>query len=105
MQAAGWQGSGQERAQQPATQRPPLVPPADWQGQGQERAQQPAAQRPPLVPPRLRREEQQAFVAANQEVEEQLQARDQQLADLQVRAVVPGCVLCCLRVWPNVRCP
>ncbi|KAL4434782.1 hypothetical protein ABPG77_005309 [Micractinium sp. CCAP 211/92] len=83
MQAAGWQGSGQERSQQPATQRPPLVPPADWQGQGQERAQQPAAQRPPLVPPRLRREQQQAFVAANQEVEEQLQARDQQLADLQ----------------------
>lgn len=45
-------------------------------------------QRPPLVPPHLQPEQQRAFVAANQEVEQQLQAREQQLADLQAR---PGC--------------
>lgn len=67
---------------------PTLPPPCGMQGWGQEQAQQPPMQRPPLVPPHLQPEQQRAFVAANQEVEQQLQAREQQLADLQAR---PGC--------------
>lgn len=67
---------------------------AEW-GWGQEQG---PAQQPPPVPPRLRPEQRQAFVVANQEVEQKLQAREQQLADLQVRSALLSRWSCVLSV-------
>ncbi|KAL4423885.1 hypothetical protein ABPG75_001186 [Micractinium tetrahymenae] len=71
----------------PAARPPPppsqALPAQSWE---QQKAVQSPVRRPLPVPPRLRPEQRQAFVAASQEVEQQLQAREQQLAEVQASA-------------------